>query len=185
MSEVEKPNLTALTVQLLSAYVGNNAVPSGELADLIRSTRAALDEEAKPAAPAEPAHVPAVSVRASLASRDHILSMIDGKPYKSLKRHLSSHGLTPVEYRGRYNLPRDYPMVAQSYSEQRREVAKRLGLGRKPTEAVSDTVSNVAPEGAPEAAPAAPKRAKSSAQGAKREGRAARAPKAKPAQPVE
>jgi predicted transcriptional regulator len=73
-----------------------------------------------------------VSVRKSLGSKDHILSMIDGKPYKSLKRHLSRHGLTPDDYRSRYNLPSSYPMVAPAYSEQRREVAKRLGLGRKP-----------------------------------------------------
>ena len=82
MSEDAKPDLATLTVQLLSAYVGNNAVPSGELADLTRSTKAALAEESEPAAPAEEDHVPAVSVKASLASRDHILSLIDGKPYK-------------------------------------------------------------------------------------------------------
>lgn len=134
MSEDAKPDLATLTVQLLSAYVGNNAVPSGELADLIRSTKAALAEESEPAAPAEEDHVPAVSVKASLASRDHILSLIDGKPYKSLKRHLSTRGLSPDEYRARYNLPATYPMVAPGYSEQRRTVAKQLGLGRKKTE---------------------------------------------------
>lgn len=80
-------------------------------------------------------HVPAVSVKASLGSRDHILSLIDGKPYKSLKRHLSTRGLSPAEYRARYNLPATYPMVAPSYSEQRRTVAKQLGLGRKKAEA--------------------------------------------------
>ncbi len=77
-------------------------------------------------------HTPAVSVRKSLASRDHILSMIDGKPYRTLRRHLSSNGLTPEEYRARYNLKSDYPMVAPSYSEARREMAKKIGLGRKP-----------------------------------------------------
>lgn len=134
MSEDAKPDLATLTVQLLSAYVGNNAVPSGELADLIRSTKAALAEESEPAAPAEEDHVPAVSVKASLASRDHILSLIDGKPYKSLKRHLSTRGLSPDEYRARYNLPATYPMVAPGYSEERRKVAKQLGLGRKKSE---------------------------------------------------
>jgi predicted transcriptional regulator len=74
---------------------------------------------------------PAVSARKSLASKDHIISMIDGKPYKTLRRHLSTHGLTPEEYRQRYNLKSDYPMVAESYSEQRRAMAKRIGLGRK------------------------------------------------------
>ncbi len=134
MSDDAKPDLATLTVQLLSAYVGNNAVPSGELADLIRSTKAALAEESVPAAPVEEEHIPAVSVKASLASRDHILSLIDGKPYKSLKRHLSTRGLSPDDYRARYNLPATYPMVAPGYSEERRKVAKQLGLGRKKSE---------------------------------------------------
>jgi len=134
MSQNINTDLAALTVQLLSAYVGNNAVPSSELAELIRTTRMALAEQVEPAAPEKEKHVPAVSVKASLASRDHILSLIDGKPYKSLKRHLSSRGLTPEEYRERYDLPANYPMVAPSYSEQRRKVAKQLGLGRKKVE---------------------------------------------------
>jgi predicted transcriptional regulator len=77
-------------------------------------------------------HTPAVGVRKSLSSKDHIISMIDGKPYKTLKRHLSTHGLTPAEYRARYNLKPDYPMVAENYAAFRRETAKKLGLGRKP-----------------------------------------------------
>ncbi|HMO31073.1 MucR family transcriptional regulator [Enterovirga sp.] len=131
MSEAKKPDLTTLTVQLLSAYVGNNTIASSELADLARTTRAALSEGIKPASPPEPVYVGAVSTRASIASRDHIFSMIDGKSYKSLKHHLSKHGLSPAEYRTRYKLAADYPMVAPGYSEQRREVAKTLGLGRK------------------------------------------------------
>jgi predicted transcriptional regulator len=75
---------------------------------------------------------PAVSARKSLASKDHIISMIDGKPYKTLRRHLAGHGLTPEQYRERYGLKSDYPMVAPSYSEQRRAMAKTIGLGRKP-----------------------------------------------------
>jgi predicted transcriptional regulator len=77
-------------------------------------------------------YTPAVSVRKSLASKDHIISMIDGKPYKTLRRHLSRHGLTPEQYRERYNLKSDYPMVSESYSQTRRDMAKRIGLGRKP-----------------------------------------------------
>lgn len=87
--------------------------------------------EPEVAEPAEPERVPAVSVRKSLASRDHIISMIDGKPYKTLTRHLSTHGLTQDGYRARYNLSKSYPMTAPAYSEQRREMAKKLGLGRK------------------------------------------------------
>ncbi len=75
---------------------------------------------------------PAVTVRKSLASKDHIISLIDGKPYKTLRRHLSGHGLTPEQYRERYNLKSDYPMVSESYSNARREMAKKIGLGRKP-----------------------------------------------------
>lgn len=135
MSDVAKPDLTTLTVQLLSAYVANNAVPNADLADLIRKTRSALSDEAaapvEAEAPAEQEYTRAVSVKASLASPDHIISMIDGKPYKTLKRHLSTRGMTPAEYRERYRLPVDYPMVAPNYSERRRAVAVERGLGRK------------------------------------------------------
>lgn len=133
-----QPDLTTLTVQLLSAYVANNTVASGDLAGLITSTRAALAGSAPQATASEaPAtYEPAVPIRRSTASKDHILSLIDGKPYKTLKRHLAGHGLTPEEYRARYNLPKSYPMVAPSYSQRRREVAEQLGLGRKRVAAV-------------------------------------------------
>ena len=74
---------------------------------------------------------PAVTVRKSLSSPDHIVSMIDGKKYKTLRRHLSTHGMTPEQYRERFNLKADYPMVAATYSEARRAMAKSIGLGRK------------------------------------------------------
>ncbi|MEA1085204.1 MucR family transcriptional regulator [Sphingomonas sp. CD22] len=77
-------------------------------------------------------YTPAVSVRKSLASRDHIISMVDGKPYKTLRRHLATNGMTPDEYRTRYSLKADYPMVAPAYSESRSAMAKTIGLGRKP-----------------------------------------------------
>ena len=76
-------------------------------------------------------HTPAVTARKSLASKDHIISMIDGKAYKTLKRHLSTNGLTPEAYRQRYNLKADYPMVAENYATMRRDLAKKIGLGRK------------------------------------------------------
>jgi predicted transcriptional regulator len=132
MSDDASTDVTSLTVQLLSAYLSNNTVPSGDLAELIATTRSALAAKAVvDTVVEEETYEPAVSVRKSLGSRDFIISMIDGKPYKMLKRHLSLHGLTPAEYRARYNLPSDYPMVAAAYSERRREVAKTLGLGRK------------------------------------------------------
>ena len=89
------------------------------------------DVEATPSDATE-GYVPAVSARKSLSSKDYIISMIDGKPYKTLRRHLAGHGLTPDQYRERFGLKADYPMVAQSYSEARRAMAKKIGLGRKP-----------------------------------------------------
>jgi predicted transcriptional regulator len=131
MADTDQADLTTLTVELLSAYVANNLVPSSELADLIKTTRIALAGETVPETPPTREYPPAVSVRKSLGSRDHILSLIDGRPYKTLKRHLSGHGLSPAEYRDRYHLPKDYPMVAPAYSEHRRAVAQALGLGQR------------------------------------------------------
>ncbi|HEX7853504.1 MAG TPA: MucR family transcriptional regulator [Sphingobium sp.] len=157
MAETEQTDVAALTVQLLSAYLSNNTVAHTDLADLVRSTKAALIESEAPA-PVEPeiqAVVPAVSVRKSLASPDHILSLIDGKPYKTLKRHLTSHGLTPENYRARYGLPSSYPMVAPGFAAQRREIAARIGLGRLPKTTGGAKVSKPAViEAAVTAAPA-------------------------------
>jgi predicted transcriptional regulator len=134
MSETDAtPDVAALTVQLLSAYLANNTLASEDLAALIKSTKAALTQEAEAiSAPSEPeAITPAVSVRKSLASPEHILSLIDGKPYKTLKRHLASRGLTPDAYRNRYGLPASYPMVAPAYAARRRDVAQKIGLGSR------------------------------------------------------
>jgi predicted transcriptional regulator len=79
----------------------------------------------------EAEYTPATTVRRSLASKDHIISLIDGKPYRTPRRHLSGHGLTPDQYRQRYGLKADYPMVAPSYSEARRSMAQKIGLGQK------------------------------------------------------
>ncbi len=131
MADAEQPDFTAMTVQLLSAYFANNQVPAGDIAGIIEATRDALERKATTETPPAPEHVPAVSIRKSLGSREHIISMLDGKPYKTLKRHLATNGLTPAEYRERYNLPKDYPMIAPAYSEHRRAVAQQLGLGRR------------------------------------------------------
>jgi predicted transcriptional regulator len=131
VADTEQPDFTAMTVQLLSAYFSNNQVPAGDIAGIIEATRGALERKATTETPAAPEHVPAVSIRKSLGSREHIISMLDGKPYKTLKRHLATNGLTPAEYRERYNLPKDYPMIAPAYSEHRRAVAQQLGLGRR------------------------------------------------------
>ena len=89
---------------------------------------------------------PAVTVRKSLASRDHLISLIDGKPYKTLRRHLATRGLTPDQYRERYGLKPDYPMVAPAYAEKRRDLAKSNGLGRKPRQAKGGTEAAPAPK---------------------------------------
>lgn len=105
--------------------------------------------------PVEPEYTPAVTVRRSLSSKDHIISLIDGKPYKALRRHISGHGLTPDDYRKRYGLKPDYPMVSESYSQVRRDMAKKIGLGRKPGTKVKAAANKVpAPTKKKAAAPA-------------------------------
>jgi predicted transcriptional regulator len=138
-----EPDLISLAAEIVSAFVANNAIKSDEVARLIRETHGALAGLASAPAtegPSEPTLTPAVTVRKSLASRDHILSLIDGKPYKVLTRHLKAHGLTPAQYRERYNLPKTYPMVAPAYSEARRATALKIGLGAKKRVSRSRTV---------------------------------------------
>lgn len=133
----EDSDVIALTVDVVSAFVGHNNIRPDDVPAFIAATHAAilaLGESAAPAIeePAEDSAKGAVSARKSLASKDHIFSMIDGKPYKTLRRHLATHGMTPESYRSRYKLPTSYPMVAESYSETRRQLARKIGLGRKP-----------------------------------------------------
>ncbi|MDJ0275994.1 MucR family transcriptional regulator [Sphingomonas sp. 2R-10] len=139
----ETLNTIELATELTIAWLGNpntradaDAVPAF-LNSMHEAVNALAGNVAEPASEQPTEHVAAVSVRKSLASKDHIISMIDGKPYKTLRRHLSTHGTTPEEYRARYNLKADYPMVAQGYSEARRDMAKKIGLGRKPSKAVA------------------------------------------------
>ena len=140
MPEDTNLNAAELATELTVAWLGNpnNRVSVEDVPAFLQQMHAKVAELAQvSSAPAETAEIeteykPAVSVRKSLASRDHIVSMIDGKPYKSLRRHLSSRGLTPEQYRARYKLKADYPMVAEGYSEARRAAAKKIGLGRKP-----------------------------------------------------
>lgn len=139
MTEENAPNLVELATELTIAWLGNpnNRASADEVPAFLQKMHATVSELSGAVAapesdePVAAEHVPAVSVRKSLASNDHIISMIDGKPYKTLRRHLSTHGLTPEEYRARYNLRSDYPMVAPAYSEARRAMAKKIGLGAK------------------------------------------------------
>lgn len=152
-------SLIDLTADVVAAYVANNTVAAAELPRLIASVHGALAGAAGPAEPAidEPAPIRAVTVRKSLANPDRIVSMIDGKPYASLTRHLRAHDLTPDDYRARYGLAADYPMVAPGYSEKRRAVAKALGLGRKPGESPPKRAGRPA-KAAESSAPAKPGR---------------------------
>lgn len=136
-------NAVELATELTIAWLANpnTRTSSEDVPAFLNSMYAAVNGLNSAAVPAEvnadeTSYIPAVSVRKSLASKDHLISLIDGKPYKTLRRHLSGHGLTPDDYRQRYGLKADYPMVAESYSEARRDMAKRIGLGRKPGQKV-------------------------------------------------
>ena len=123
--------LITLTADIVTAHVANGNVDGETLPSLIQNVYGALAglgaEET-----VEDRREPAVSVRASVKN-DHLVCLEDGKKMKMLKRHLmTDHGMTPEEYRERWNLPADYPMVAPDYAEKRRELAKKIGLGRKP-----------------------------------------------------
>lgn len=124
--------LITLTSDIVAAHVSNNSVSADEVATLIGSVYSALSGLGEDAAPARAAPEPAVSIRSSV-KRDHIACLDCGKKMKMLRRHLSSeHDTTPAEYRAKWGLAADYPMVAPDYAETRRELAVKIGLGRKP-----------------------------------------------------
>ena len=124
--------LITLASDIVAAHVSNNDVNVDDLPSLITNVYAALAGLGKAEEKEEPRPAPAVSVRASIKP-DYIVCLEDGKKLKMLKRHLMTHyNLTPDQYRQRWNLPSDYPMVAPNYAEKRRELAKKIGLGRKP-----------------------------------------------------
>lgn len=121
--------LIALTADIVAAHVGNNNIEVAEIPTLIRSVHGALAGLGNPVeAPVQRAE-PAVPVRSSVKP-DYIVCLEDGRKLKMLKRHLMTHyNLTPEQYRAKWNLPADYPMVAPNYAEQRRTLAKQIGLG--------------------------------------------------------
>ena len=117
--------------EIVSAYVSCNHVAPGDLPGLIQAVHASLLGLSQPAAASsEAVEMPTPSQIRKLITPDHLVSFIDGKPYKTLKRHLSKHGLDPYSYRDRFGLPKDYPMVAANYAAQRSELARAIGLGR-------------------------------------------------------
>ena len=132
-NEIDNETLVNLTSEIVAAHVSNNSVAVEDVSVLIQNVFGALsglggevEEEVR--------GEPAVSIRASV-KQDHLVCLEDGKKMKMLKRHLmTDHGLTPAEYRARWGLPADYPMVAPEYAERRRALAKEIGLGRSPTQ---------------------------------------------------
>ncbi|ARP67214.1 MULTISPECIES: MucR family transcriptional regulator [Mesorhizobium] len=130
--EAEQADLVGLTADIVSAYVAKNALPVTGLPDLISLVHSTLSGIGHPTAAQEPIAQPAVNPKRSVTP-DFIICLEDGKKFKSLKRHLSVHyGLTPEQYREKWGLAREYPMVAPNYAAQRSALAKSSGLGRKP-----------------------------------------------------
>src|SRR3954471_11621874 len=158
------PNYIELAADLVSAFVSNNPVPAAELPALIGNVHAALTKVASgtPAQVVEEPKAPAVSVKKSVQP-DYIICLEDGKRFKSLKRHLRTvYDLTPDQYRAKWGLAHDYPMVAPNYAAARSELAKQLGLGQKrgSEPVVEAQPEPVQPEPAPTKAPARGRRKK-------------------------
>lgn len=130
--------LITLTAEITSAYVSNNAVHSGEITKVIETIHSSLRSLGGPKSepPAEKP-VPHINIKKTVTP-EYLVSLEDGKHYKSLKRHLSGRGLTPAEYREKWSLPHDYPMVASAYAARRSELAKSIGLGRKKADDASE-----------------------------------------------
>ncbi len=119
-----------LAADIVSAYVAKNSVRTADLPELISSVHSALKQTGAPTASAQKAE-PAVPIKKSITG-DYLISLFDGKKYKSLKRHLRTyHDMTPEQYRQHWGLPSDYPMVAPNYAKARSEMARNMGLGQK------------------------------------------------------
>lgn len=127
----DKATLIELTAEIVANYVANNVTPVSELPALIRATHDALAGIGAPPAPTVEAVSKAspAQIRKSITP-EALISFEDGKPYKTLKRHLTTHGMTVAEYKAKWGLPNDYPTTAPAYSEARSQMAKALGLGQ-------------------------------------------------------
>ena len=123
-------NLTELTADIVSAFVSKNTVHPNELASLISTVHSALSGVGQGAQASEEKPTPPMSWKKAIKP-DGIISFEDGKQYKSMKRHLTTRGMTPEQYREKWGLPRDFPMVAPNYAAARSELAKKMGLGQK------------------------------------------------------
>jgi predicted transcriptional regulator len=132
IDDESQTGLVELTARIVSAYVSNNNVQANELPQLISDTHSALALASGDAAPVKREELkPKVPVKRSVMP-DYIICLEDGKKFKSLKRHLRTHyNLTPEDYRAKWGLPHDYPMVAPNYAKARSDLAKKMGLGTK------------------------------------------------------
>ena len=130
--DLSRDDLLRMAVDIVAAYLSNNQVPSSQIPDIIHSVFSSLNSlDEQPAEPPPETAKPAASIRKSVTP-DYIICLEDGKKLKMLKRHLrTTYNMTPEQYRTKWNLPPDYPMVAPNYAEQRSDLAKRIGLGRK------------------------------------------------------
>ncbi len=144
-------DFVGLAAGIIAAYVSHNRIARSDLPSLIESVHGSLRLLDKPEAPEAPALEPPVPIRKTITP-DYLISLEDGKPYRSLKRHLTAQGLTPDAYRAKWGLPSDYPMVAPNYAAARSELAKTMGLGQQRKKAVAKGRPRKA---APKAAPAA------------------------------
>ena len=125
--------LLSLTADIVSSHVANNTVAVSDLPHIIENVFGTLSKLGRDVKPPEPKQEPAVSIRSSVKP-DYIVCLEDGKKLKMLKRHLMTHyNMTPDQYRAKWGLPADYPMVAPTYAAQRRTLAKKIGLGTKRT----------------------------------------------------
>jgi predicted transcriptional regulator len=133
-----------LTSDVVAAYVANNSVAAADLAQLISSVHQTFSALLSPQPPEAEKPIPPVPIKKSITP-DHLISLEDGKPYKSLKRHLTGRGLSPDEYRSKWGLPSDYPMVSPNYAKARSELAKSLGLGQQRRKRVESPPSDQSP----------------------------------------
>jgi predicted transcriptional regulator len=131
-----------LAADIVGAYVTRNNVPAAELPALIAATHAALTKLSTPPAPVAEKPQPPLPIRKTVTP-DYLISLEDGRQYRTLKRHLAGRGLTPEQYRQKWGLPPDYPMVAANYAAQRSELAKASGLGQSRNVAVGQTRKSV------------------------------------------
>ena len=143
--DASQPLLVATTANLVAAYVQRNAVPAADLPRLIADVHGALAGLGRPVEPVAEALVPPVPIRKTVTP-DAIISLEDGKPYRTLKRHLAGRGLTPDAYRQKWGLPDDYPMVAATYAAQRSDLAKAAGLGQSRRDAAAERRASLAPQ---------------------------------------